>query len=683
MTIALSPLLPWIVLAPLIGLAAVFLALAAWRRARGTLWRITAVAVLVVALANPSFVREEREPIDDVAVLLVDDSPSQAAPDRRAQTEAALDALRTALDGEPGLEVRVVRVDRNRSGTIDETRLFGPLADAIADVPRRRMAGIVAVTDGQVHDVASAEALGGIGPVHTLLTGTPDELDRRITVVQAPSFGVVGEDITLSLRVDDLPQPPGGRLVDLTLRWDDGVPVQRRVPVGVETEITIPIDHGGSTVIEAEVPALDGELSLTNNRAVVVVNGVRDRLRVLLVSGEPHQGERTWRNILKSDPGVDLIHFTILRPPEKQDGTPINELSLISFPIRELFELTLSEFDLIIFDRYRRRGVLPLQYLTNIANYVAAGGALLEASGPQFASTFSLYRTPLGQILPGEPTGDILESGFRPAVTEIGRRHPVTADMADRADDWGRWFRLVEVSANDGATVMTGLNGSPLLVLDRVGEGRVAQLTSDQIWLWARGFEGGGPQAELLRRLAHWLMQEPELEEEGLTARVDGTTVTIEARRLGELPQSVTVTAPSGAESVVPLRETAPGRAAATVSVEEPGIIRVNDGERVALAVVGTPNPPELADMRASDALMAPLAAASGGGVFWLDDVDTIPDIRRVAPDRPAEGRNWLGLRRNGDYVVVGIDEVPLLPAAAVALLALATLLAAWRREGR
>ena len=683
MTIAWSPLLPWAVLIPLLGIAAALLILVAWRRARGTLWRTLAIAVLAVALINPSIVREQREPIDDVAVILVDDSPSQAALDRRQQTEAALAALRTALEAEPGLDLRVVRANRDRSGTIDETRLFGPLADAIADVPRRRMAGVITLTDGQVHDIASADALGDIGPVHALLTGAPDELDRRITMVQAPSFGVVGEDITLSLRVDDLPQPPGGRLVDLTLRWDDAAPLQRRVPVGVETEITVPITHGGSTVIEAEVPALEGELSLTNNRAVIVVNGIRDRLRVLLVSGEPHQGERTWRNILKSDPGVDLIHFTILRPPEKQDGTPINELSLISFPIRELFELTLNEFDLIIFDRYRRRGVLPLQYLTNIANYVAGGGALLEASGPQFASTFSLYRTPLGQILPGEPTGDVLEAGFRPAVTELGLRHPVTADMADRADSWGRWFRQVEVAAGDGATVMTGLNGSPLLVLDRVGDGRVAQLTSDQIWLWARGFEGGGPQAELLRRLAHWLMQEPELEEEGLTARVDGTTVTVEARRLGELPGSVTVTAPSGTETVVPLRETAPGRAAATLSVEEPGIIRVNDGERVALAVIGTPNPPELADMRASEALMAPLAAASGGGVFWLDDFESVPDIRRVAPDRPTEGRGWLGLRRNGDYVVVGIDEVPLLPAAIVAILALMTLLAAWRREGR
>ena len=97
------------------------------------------------------------------------------------------------------------------------------------------------------------------------------------------------------------------------------------------------------------------------------INGVRDRLRVLLVSGEPHAGERTWRNLLKSDASVDLVHFTILRPPEKQDGVPVDELSLIAFPTRELFIEKIEDFDLIIFDRYRRRGILPSLYLENIA----------------------------------------------------------------------------------------------------------------------------------------------------------------------------------------------------------------------------------------------------------------------------------------------------------------------------
>ena len=109
---------------------------------------------------------------------------------------------------------------------------------------------------------------------------------------------------------------------------------------------------------------------MQNNRAIAVIEGIRDRLRVLLVSGEPHPGERTWRNLLKADASVDLVHFTILRPPEKQDGTPIKELALIAFPTRELFVDKLDQFDLIIFDRYRRQAVLPMAYLHNVADYV-------------------------------------------------------------------------------------------------------------------------------------------------------------------------------------------------------------------------------------------------------------------------------------------------------------------------
>ena len=233
----------------------------------------------------------------------------------------------------------------------------------------------------------------------------------------------------------------------------------------------------------------------------IFVNGVRDRLRVLLVSGEPHAGERVWRNLLKSDPSVDLVHFTILRPPEKQDDTPIRELSLIAFPIRELFDTKLDDFDLIIFDRYSRRGVIPDAYLDNVVRYVRNGGALLDAAGPNFGTPMSLARTPLGTILPAEPTGEVYDEGFKPALTDLGRRHPVTeglpgAGPRDGEASWGRWFRQVDTRVRHGGVVlMTGDRGDPLLVLDRVGKGRVAQLMSDEMWFWARGFEGGGPQA--------------------------------------------------------------------------------------------------------------------------------------------------------------------------------------------
>ena len=179
---------------------------------------------------------------------------------------------------------------------------------------------------------------------------------------------------------------------------------------------------------------------------MVAIDGVRDKLRVLLVSGEPHSGERTWRNLLKSDASVDLVHFTILRPPEKQDGTPINELSLIAFPTRELFQQKINEFQLIIFDRYARQGVLPIAYFDNIARYVRAGGAVLVSAGPDYASTTSIWRTPLDSVLPAEPVG-VTEKPFYAHLSDAGKRHPVTRGLEGSASEpphWSRFFRTVD-----------------------------------------------------------------------------------------------------------------------------------------------------------------------------------------------------------------------------------------------
>ena len=397
------------------------------------------------------------------------------------------------------------------------------------------------------------------------------------------------------------------------------------VPVGRDVTLSIPIDHGGPNVLEIEAEAGPQELTLANNRAAVVVNGVRDRLRVLLVSGEPHAGERVWRNILKSDPSVDLVHFTILRPPEKQDGTPIRELSLIAFPIRELFDVKLDEFDLIIFDRYSQRGIIPQAYIDNVVRYVRKGGALLEAAGPTFGTPMSLFRTPLGEILPTEPTGDVREQGFKPQLTALGRRHPVTADLPGagkpgEAPSWGRWFRQVEGRRHSGTAIMSGENGGPLLVLDRVGKGRVAQLLSDQMWLWARGFEGGGPQAELLRRLAYWLMKEPDLEENDLRAVIEGDQLKVTRQSLEPDDSPVTITAPDGTTSTLTLTPAEGGRSIGTAAISQMGLYRVSDGTRTALAAAGPLNPVEFADVRTTAEKLGPIVEASGGGVFWVGD---------------------------------------------------------------
>ncbi len=251
-----------------------------------------------------------------------------------------------------------------------------------------------------------------------------------------------GQSQVVAFRIED--QGPSGGPVRVTVRRDGEQIDARNVTPGQNVRVQVPIPHAGANIVEVEASPMEGELTPVNNRAVVSIDGVRDKLRVLLVSGEPHAGERTWRNLLKSDASVDLVHFTILRPPEKQDGTPINELSLIAFPTRELFQQKINEFHLIIFDRYARQGVLPIIYFDNIAKYVKDGGAVLVAAGPDYASATSLWRTPLDAILPAEPEGGMTERAFHPRLSELGKRHPVTRALEGSSEDpphWSRWFR--------------------------------------------------------------------------------------------------------------------------------------------------------------------------------------------------------------------------------------------------
>src|SRR3954470_15869419 len=696
-TIAAAPLLPWWAIASVAGIAVLVLAIGAWRRARGLFWRLAALAMLLTILVNPSLVEEKRAPLRDVAVIVLDESASQGIGERREASERALAALSERLGRERDLDVRIVRTGQNQPGSSgDGTRLFTALSRSLADVPRQRLAGIVMITDGQVHDlpVAAPDATAGeLGvPLHVLLSGHRDEHDRRLAIANAPSFGLVDKEMPLTVRVEDLPAPPEGktapeRRARVTWRKDGGPPQPMIVPLGRDVTLSIPIDHGGPNVLEIEAEAGPQELTLANNRAAIVVNGVRDRLRVLLVSGEPHAGERVWRNILKSDPSVDLVHFTILRPPEKQDGTPIPELSLIALPIRELFDVNLDDFHLIIIGRYSRRGIIPQAYIENVVRYVQKGGAFLEAAGPNFGTPMSMFRTPLGEILPTEPTGNVEEKGFKPQLTEIGRRHPVTEDLPGagkpgEAPSWGRWFRQVEARVHNGTAVMSGDRNEPLLVLNRVGKGRVAQLLSDQMWLWARGFEGGGPQAELLRRLAYWLMKEPDLEENDLRAVIEGDRLIVTQQSLEPDDKPVTVTMPDGSTASLNLTATTGGRSSGTMSISQMGMYRITDGNHNALAASGPLNPVEYPDVRTTTEKLGPAAKATGGGVFWSSD-GAIPEVRRVSAGRAASGHNWMGFRENGDYVVTGFSEVPLLPAIAAMLLTLALLIAAWRREGR
>src|SRR5579872_2851678 len=683
--IAFTPLIPSLALWIACGTVIVIAGLLLLGRTRGAGLRILALALILLALSNPSFTREEREPLPSVAAVVVDRSPSQNFGDRARETARAQEALVDSLKKIPGLEVRLVEAGQ-ADGETDGTKLFGALASTLSDVPVDRVAGAFLVTDGRVHDIPpNATALGFQAPVHALITGQKNERDRRIAITAAPRFGIVGQTQNITYKLDD--QGVTGQRAKVTVRRDGEVISERTLSSGQSSSVDVDIKHAGPNIVEIEASPLQGELTQVNNRAVVSIDGVRDKLRVLLVSGEPHSGERTWRNLLKSDASVDLVHFTILRPPEKQDGTPINELSLIAFPTRELFQQKINEFQLIIFDRYARQGVLPVAYFDNIARYVRSGGAVLVSAGPDYASSTSIWRTPLDSVLPAEPVG-VTEKPFYAVLSDIGKRHPVTRGLEGSGSEpphWSRFFRTVDTRNVTSQPVMTGADGKPLLLLSRFGEGRVALLLTDHIWLWARGYEGGGPHLDLLRRMPHWLMKQPDLDEEALHLQVRGHDLVVQRQTMADNVAPVTVTSPSGAARELTLSAGEPGTWSATIPANELGLWQATDGTLKALINVGPTNPKEFSEVTSTTETLMPLAQATGGDVRRVANGSSIelPRIVAVRASGIFRGDGWMGVKMRDASVVKGVGVLPIFAGLIGLLLLLGGFAATWLREGR
>ena len=704
-SIDFAPMVPPALFWAGVVLAGVLVAVLLWRHTRGALLRALALAALIFALANPTLREEERETLGNIAIVVLDDSASQKLSSRPEQTAAIRKDLEAKLGRVNNLEVKWVTSAKTVGNKRAGTNIFADLNQALADTPPDRLAGVIIVTDGQVHDVPKrAKELGFEAPIHALLTGRPKEFDRRIELIKAPRFGIVGQEREIELIIretGDVPADARKKPLEMRIRREGEADVRQAVRVGRKLTIPMKFPHAGQNILELQLSTSAGELTSANNRVVVVAEGVRENLRVLLVSGKPHAGERTWRNLLKSDAAVDLVHFTILRPPQKQDGTPINQLSLIAFPVRELFSQKITEFDLIVFDRYENRGILQLLYYDNIARYVERhGGALLVAAGEAYAGQQSIVRTPLYPVLPATPTGDVIERAFRARLTKQGERHPVTRDLpgGDIKDPkWGRWFRQVGVIPERGRTIMKGVDDRPLLLLDRKGKGRVALLTSDHAWLWARRFDGGGPHTLLLRRLAHWLMKEPDLEEERLTAAARGLDLTIERYTMDDEVPEVLVSEPGGKSSRLQLSIVKPGFWRATMKAQQAGLYKFetksDNGKLTAVAHAGIADPREMSEVTATDKKLRQVVEETGGGVFWTKgtglfastdpaQVD-VPRVAMLTAARVLSGSSWMGLRDRQAFVTRGVKLTPMFTGFAALAALLFFISIAWWREGR
>ena len=664
-----EPILPW----PVVGLLAVLggLALLLYVLAGGKapILRGLALGVVLFGLCGPSNVQEVRSPLKDTVAILIDRSESMQLSGRAGGVDSALKRLQQSLSAYPNLEIRVATLKDNASGTA----LAASLDQVFADVPNERVAGAILLSDGRFIDGSDAARPY---PIHQILIGTPKEQDRVLTVHGAPKQTPIGEVARVIVRVDDQTKTAA-----LTVRVGDDAPRTLNVPTGEDITIEIPVVQPGSIPIGIEAAAEEGEIATANNGAAITLTGVRDRLRVLLVTGEPYAGSRAWRNLLKSDPSVDLVQFTILRSPEEQDFTPTQDLSLIPFPTRELFLDKIDSFDLVVFDRFKRLSVLPDAYLNSVTNWVEGGGAFLMLAGPSEGQNEGVQATPLRRILPIIASGKPIEAPFRPVLTPRGLQHPVSSGLVEPAKTWGQWLR-VQPSKATGDVLLEGA-GQPLLVLGQAGQGRVAAVMSDQAWLWRRGYDGGGPFDELFRKTAHWLMKEADLEADRLSLSSLPGQLVIERRSPSD-PGAARVSGREREESVA-LASVEADLWRGVVKIDSPGLFYVQSGQKSGFIVAGIGNPNETHDLTADPSALSRFQSKTGGGtVVYVGREGTgpLPPISRIAKDQKARGQS-LALREGRVTTTLFTKSEPLLPAWVYAFLLVALALFGWWREGR
>ncbi|CAI3923739.1 Uncharacterized protein STM3548 [Commensalibacter communis] len=656
---------------------------------KGLIWRFIAFSILLIWLSGPMVLKNHQQILPETILIVMDQSSSMMIGNREQIANKALQQLQNKVP--TNARIKIINV---KNGYQQGTQIFQEIQKATNEIPTSQLGGVILITDGQIHDVPkefpkylTLPNKKNI-PIYALLPASKEQTDRSLKIIHAPAYTIVGKEATIQVQINDTgDQREENKVATLTIIQEDKQPINIQIPVGKPQNITIPVTHTGKNLISLSVSPLKNEISALNNHQTLYINGIRDKLRVLLVSSAPNQGERAWRSLLKSDPSVDLVHFTILRSAEQNENIPDSELALIPFPINELFMQKINQFDLIILDSFENKYTLPSYYIASIANYVKNGGGLLLIAGPEFAQQFSLQNSPLRSVLPGTVSSpnSIIEQQFKPALTEMGQKHPVTKGLNKENTTWGSWYRYLKADHTEGQVLMQAPDQSPLLILNRVDKGRVALLLSDQIWLWSKGIHEQGPQAELLRRLSHWLMKEPELEEEQLSAFIKNQQLTVEWHTLknSDQNQEFTVTSPSG--SVQPLHFTAlkNGETTATIPAKEDGLWKITNGDLTAYAAPQNSDPIEMTDLAVTQQKLLPFLQKHGH-VYWLGDNSnrlTIPEMKIVKNNPSVNSSSTMEFPEHVTYTTTKQSIHPVLSPWLALIVGLGSIFMAWYRE--
>jgi len=661
--INIAPVIPYLYLFIHIGFMIVVALLAKYKGIKGLHFRCMFLVLLVLALFNPAIIKEVRQYLEDKLVVVVDSSDSMDVAQRKILAAKAVENIKASAKN---LEVVVVN---SQDSFNNGTNLFGDLKNNLASLPLNRVAGTVFITDGQVHDTPkNLEEFKAVAPLNAVIIGKKDEFDRKLSVVEAPKYGLVGDRITIKIRADVEGRSSAQEKLTLKIETKGENIISEDIPVGIEQEYEFKLDHAGQNVFEFSLAADKDELTDINNHRAVIVNGVRDRLRVLLVSGQPHIGERAWRNLLRSDPAVDLIHFTILRTPSSFDPTPTDKMSLIAFPVEELFKQKITDFDLIIFDKYVHYGLLYNRYFTNIANYVRNGGSFLMAMASDRVE-IEIFASKLAEILPISPNiyeQKIVMGEYMPKLTEKGKSNAITSDLNLEAIGLKKWQSQISVKQTSGGVLMSGINDNPLLITDKVGKGRVAVLTSDNIWLWSKYPSSKGVYSDLQRKLAHWLMKEPELEEGYIKITRKDKALKISQRIQETEIKTINVDKPNGEKIILDLKKNN-GWAEAEMEADKTGIYKFYNEKGSTVAVVGNSDSKEFTDMIATDLKLNNAVKQFRGKTIWYSGESL--------------SAHDFNLQPKNSYQVNGMERVNIFSPWIYILFVMAGFLYVWRRE--
>ena len=644
--------------------------------------RIFIFLILLILVFNPLINSMRKLHHKDILIVMYDKTQSVIETKKIDQLIKVKKNIKDIIVDEEKLEIVEIEVNNlnNKDGKI-QTKIITNVQKAFQKLEKNRVAGVIIVTDGIIHDLDKIEEDFIDIPIHFFLLGNKNERDRSIITENIPEYAVVGKPIDFMFKIID---ENFQEEVSASFILDGMQILTKTFITNINHQIKLPINHAGENLLEIKINNHPNEITFANNYKVFKINGIHEKLRVMLISGEPNMGLRNWRNILNSDPSIELLHFTILRPPSKRDLTPVKELALIPFPSQELFSADISKFSLIILDQYTLQGILPKKYLDNIVDYVIGGGAILNISGQEYLSDRSLLNSSLVNILPTRPE-EFFIGPFLPSLTDLGKRHPITNTLEKDFKDykWGKWFSFIKANKISGQTLMSA-NKYPLLIINEVSQGRVAQILSDQSWVWNKDRENKGPLVELLRNTIHWLLKTPELQENYLNVIKNNNFITLNLNSLNEGDTSAIITSPSGENLFVLMKDNKNGSLFGKFESTEYGKfnIKVNDIEKDFF--IGITDSKELEKVSSSSFLINSFFEKNKQYLYsitWLGD--SIPKIVKVFNKNNIAGSNWVGLlekkvQKNDTFI-----NKELINWSLIMPLLLLLLFMCWYRENR